>query len=199
MASSLSASLGALPDLMSDAAVLFWFVVTIQVSHYIITALAKGWLGPRWNSWHRENHLHHIAASAYSWGWMRFLPWSTWRRVVHTVRRLERPMQTSVFAIEALAPLALLYPLVAVGMCLTWSCFHVGDTHVRLRDQEILAIPIDASCAETPRVRAPTPRMIDDLLVQHAKGKLIDLRDFGEGSFVQADDGKYRGEITPAG
>jgi len=416
----LAATLGAFPEVMADAAILFWFVLTIQVSHYVITAIAKAWLGPRWSSWARDNRLHHIAASAYSWGWMAFLPWPRWRRVIHGVRRFERPMQVTVFAVEALAPLALLHPYAAVAMCLTWSCFHLGvfavsgllfwdwvlanltvaaailflpanvaaaafgplqaltaivfivafplrhklwrpiplgwwDTPftqrihwrahgesgevyglyanfwcphervfgkvngcfltpvpvmtyhlgevwkrelrdairaagpnsekldavraefgiqpcsnelaknhvdyisrlfyelnhrakksvlprmfrflkapggqcfywgdrlpyrgqekvvkvtlhyreeyfdgeelVRLRDEEILAVPIDESSAEAPRVRAPTPKMIDDLLLQHASGKLIDLPSFGEGRFVQADDGKYRGEIASA-
>jgi hypothetical protein len=408
---ALSTALAPVPELMASAAVLVWFVVTIQISHYVITAIAKAWLGPRWSSWHRENHLHHIAASAYSWGWMRFLPWSTWRRVIHGVRRFEKPMQASVFAIEALAPLALLHPYAAVGMSVTWSCFHLGvfalsgllfwdwilanlavagailmlpqevtalafgplqtvvgllflvafplrhklwrpmplgwwdtpftqrvhwvahgesgnayglyanfwspherlfgkvnacyltptpvmtyhlgevwkhelrdalraagpdlfkldavratygieprsallaENHVqyirrlfhelnhgankhalpralrflkapggqcfywgdlppyrgeepitavtlhyreeyydgttlaRLRDEEILSIPIDATCADAPRVRAPTPKMIDDLLLEHAQGKLIDLPTFGEAHYTQADDG----------
>lgn len=414
----LSAGFAGSDELMADAAILFWFVLTIQISHYVITAIAKAWLGPRWNSWHRDNRLHHIAASAYSWGWMRFVPWSVWRRVVHGVRRFEQPMQALVFAIEALAPVALLHPYAAVGMCVTWSCFHLGvfalsgllfwdwilanfsvaaailllpasvtaevfgpvrtlaalvflvvfplrhrlwrpmplgwwdtpftqrvhwhahgasgnlyglyanfwcpherlfgkvnacyltpvpvmtyhlgevwkhelrdalraagpdpvrldavraeygieprseelaknhvdyvrrlfyelnggakkhvlprflrflkapggqcfywgdlpaysrqekvtkvtlhyreeyfdgEQHVRLRDEEILAIPIDETCAEAPRVRAPTPKRIDDLLLEHARGKLIDLPSFGEGSFVEADDGKSHGEAA---
>jgi hypothetical protein len=65
-----------------------------------------------------------------------------------------------------------------------------------LRDEEILAIPIDDSCADAPRVRAPTPKRIDDLLLHHARGKLIDLPSFGEGSFVEADDGKRHGEVA---
>jgi len=416
---ALSTGLASAPGVMANAAVLFWFVVTIQASHYVITAIAKGWLGPRWSSWHRDNHLHHIAASAYSWGWMRFLPWSTWRRVVHAVRRFEKPMQASVFAIEALAPLALLHEYLAVGMSITWSCFHLGvfalsgllfwdwilanlavagailmlpadvtavafgplqafvglvflvvfplrhklwrpmplgwwdtpftqrvhwrahgesgkvyglyanfwcpherlfgkvnacyltptpvmtyhlgevwkhelrdalraagpdpnkldavraeygieprsedlaENHVqyirrlfhelnhgankrivpralrflkapggqcfywgdlpaycgqepitkvtlhyreeyydgnelvRLRDEEILEIPIDESCAEAPRVKAPTPKQIDDLLLEHAKGKLIDLPGFGEGHYVQADDGGHAPPLKP--
>lgn len=409
-----------IPELMADAAILFWFVLTIQVSHYVITALAKAWLGPRWASWPRENHLHHIAASAYSWGWLRFVPWSVWRRVVHTVRRFERPMQASVFSVEALAPVALLHPDAAVAMCILWSLFHVGvfalsgllfwdwvltnltvaaaifllppevttqvfgpwqalaaiafmvafplrhklwrpmplgwwdtpftqrvhwhahgasgqvyglyanfwcpherlfgkvngcylapvpvmtyhlgevwkhelrdalrdcgpdleqldvvraqfgieprsdalaENHVayvrrlfhelnhgarkhvlpralrrlkapggqcfywgdlppyrmqepvakvtlhyreeyydgrelvRLHDQPILEIPIDEACAQVAPVRAPTPKMIDDLLLRHARGKLIDLPSFGDGRFVDADDGKHRGDFTPA-
>ena len=60
---------------------------------------------------------------------------------------------------------------------------------VRLRDEEVLAIRIDAACADAPRVHAPTPKMIDDLLLEHAQGKLIDLPSFGEGNYIQADDG----------
>ena len=71
-----------------------------------------------------------------------------------------------------------------------------GEELVRIRNEEILVVPIDASCAEVERVRAPTPKMIDDLLLEHARGKLIDLPSFGEGDFVQADDGKYRGDCT---
>ena len=403
------------PQVMRDASILFWFALTIEMSHYVITALAKGWLGPKWSSWHRDNRLHHLAASAYAWGWMRFLPWSSWRKVVHGVRRFERPMQGLVFLIEALAPLALLHQHAAIAMLVMLSCFHVGvfalsgllfwdwiltnltvalgigmlpehvvaqvfgpiqtlaalvftavfplrhklwrpmplgwwdtpftqrihwvahgksgkayglyanfwcpherlfgkvnacylapvpvmtyhlgevwkhelrdairnagpdndeldavreqfgieprspeltDNHVsyirrlfhelnhgakkhvlpswlrvlkapggqcfywgelppfrgqertesvtlhyreeyydgerivRLRDEQVLSIPIDASCANTPRVRPPTPKMIDDLLLEHGRGKLIDLPSFGDGSFVQADDGKVRG------
>lgn len=416
----LSTVLQGIPELMANPAILFWFVLTIQVSHYVITALAKGWLGPHWTSWPRDNRLHHIAASAYAWGWLRFIPWPAWRRVVHTAQRFERPMQASVFAVEALAPVALLDPNVAVAMCVVWSLFHIGvfalsgllfwdwiltnltvaaailllpaavtlqvfgpwqmlaamvfmvafplrhklwrpmplgwwdtpltqrvhwhahgesglvyglyanfwcpherlfgkvnacylapvpvmtyhlgevwkhelrdairaagadkraidavraefgieprsdalsenhvayirrlfyelnrgvrkhvlprslrwlkapggqcfywgelpayrrqepvtkvslhyreeyydgDRLVRLEDQPILDIDIDDTCAEVAAVRAPTPKMIDDLLLRHGQGKLIDLPNFGDGHFVDADDGKYQGEVTPA-
>lgn len=114
-----------LPSFMS-AATLVFFVVTLQVSHYLITALAKALLGPRWTSWVTDNRLHHLAASAYSWGWARFLPWSTWRRVIGALRVVERPIQGAAFAVELLAPLALLDPDLAIGFCLGWSAFHLG-------------------------------------------------------------------------
>ncbi|MEO1271539.1 MAG: hypothetical protein AAFX99_25885, partial [Myxococcota bacterium] len=115
----------ALP-LGQNTAVLLWFVVTIQVSHYLITALAKMWLGPRVTSWVTDNTLHHLAASAYSWGWMRWLPWSRWRRVIAAVRMVEIPMQLAAFTVELLAPLALAHGWAAVGMSVVWSSFHVG-------------------------------------------------------------------------
>ncbi|MEM1034908.1 MAG: hypothetical protein AAGN82_31500, partial [Myxococcota bacterium] len=102
------------------------FVVSIQASHYLMTGLAKGWLGPRWFSWVTDNRLHHLAASAYSWGWARFWPWSRWRRVVAGLRHAERPLQALAFAVEIGAPLALLDARVAIGLGLAWAGFHFG-------------------------------------------------------------------------
>ncbi len=102
------------------------FLMTVPVSHYLITALAKGWLGPRPWSWVTDNRIHHLAASAYSWGWARFVPWAVWRRVIGGVRRIELPMQLAAFGIELLAPLALLHPTLAVVFLLGWAAFHLG-------------------------------------------------------------------------
>jgi hypothetical protein len=112
--------------LFADAAVVVWFVLTIQISHYFITALAKGWLGPRWYSWVTDNHMHHLAASSYSWGWARFVPWPLWRRVIGLVRWVEWPLQAFAFGVEALAPFALVHPIAGVVFCVLWAGFHVG-------------------------------------------------------------------------
>lgn len=103
-----------------------WFGTVLQVSHYVITALAKGFLGPRWYSWPKDNRLHHIAASAYSWGWARFIPWSSWLRVIQAVRQVERPLQYVVFLLEGLAPLALLDVRLAIALSLAFAGFHLG-------------------------------------------------------------------------
>ena len=116
----------AMESLFVDSATLFFFVVTIQVSHYLITALAKGWLGPRPYSWVTDNRLHHLAATSYSWGWAKFLPWSVWRRVIAVVRPIEKPMQLAAFSIELFAPLAILHPYVALGFSIAWAGFHLG-------------------------------------------------------------------------
>ncbi|MEO0325374.1 MAG: hypothetical protein AAF447_20630 [Myxococcota bacterium] len=102
------------------------FLMTVPVSHYLITALAKGWLGPRPWSWVTDNRIHHLAASAYSWGWARFVPWPQWRRVIGAVKRIEKPMQLAAFAVELLAPLALLHPTLAVVLLQGWAAFHLG-------------------------------------------------------------------------
>ncbi|HLV65543.1 MAG TPA: hypothetical protein VKY73_07010 [Polyangiaceae bacterium] len=112
--------------LFRDAAVEIFFVLVILVSHYFITALAKARLGPKWFSWVTDNRLHHLAASAYSWGFARFLPWNAWRRVIAAVRTGERPVQAATFAIELLSPLALLHPSIAIALCIAWSAFHLG-------------------------------------------------------------------------
>jgi hypothetical protein len=112
--------------LLQTAAPLIWFLLTIQISHYLITAIAKAWLGPYPWSWVVDNRMHHLAAGAYSWGWARFVGWSRWRRVVAAVKVLERPMQLVAFSVEALAPLALLGPEWAVAFCVLWAGFHLG-------------------------------------------------------------------------
>jgi hypothetical protein len=109
---------------INDVAMLLALLVTIQVSHYFITALAKARLGPRWYSWVTDNRLHYIAASAYSWGWSRWIPWARYRRFVAAVRAGEKPMQLVVYAVEALAPVALLHPTIALVMCGLWAGFH---------------------------------------------------------------------------
>ncbi|MGF1467585.1 MAG: hypothetical protein ACFCGT_15780 [Sandaracinaceae bacterium] len=123
--SALAPLLGPTP-LGGSAAVLVFFLLLILVSHYLITALAKGYLGPRWTSWVTDNRLHHLAASAYSWGWARFIPWPAWRRVIGVLRVLEKPMQLFAFSVELLAPLALLDARLGVALCLLWAAFHVG-------------------------------------------------------------------------
>src|SRR5690606_18915013 len=72
------------------------------------------------------NRLHHLAASAYSWGWARFVPWPTWRKVINITKRIEKPLQLSAFSIEVLSPLALWHPSAAIAFCLAWAGFHVG-------------------------------------------------------------------------
>lgn len=105
---------------------LFMLVVVVQISHYFITALAKSLIGKNWLSWVRDNRLHFLAASAYSWGWGRFVPWNEWLAFVRVLRRFEKPLQASVFILEWAAPLALLDVRIALVLCVAFAAFHIG-------------------------------------------------------------------------
>lgn len=154
--------------LFGDAAVLLFFVVTILISHYLITALAKILLGPRWYSWVTDNRLHHLAASAYSWGWARFLPWSTWRKVIGALKTFEKPMQFATFGVELLAPLALLDPHLGIGFCLAWAAFHLGVFFVSgllfwdwiVADLAIAGLIAALPPAVTERAFGPLPALV---------------------------------------
>lgn len=118
--------LHALPIAPLRADMLVFFVLTLHASHYLSTAIAKASLGPRWSSWITDNRLHHLLASAYSWGWARFVPWPIWLRLIHLTARVERPAQALVFALELTAPLALYSIEAAWIFCAAWSAFHIG-------------------------------------------------------------------------
>lgn len=123
-------SLGSLPfaapviERLPSALVLL--LLTLVVSHYFITALAKLVLGPRPWSWATQNRLHFLAASSYSWGWARFIPWPKYRIFVGAIKRLEWPLQIGVFALELVVILAYLDARLAVAMCLAFVGFHAG-------------------------------------------------------------------------
>lgn len=101
-------------------------LLTMLVSHYVITALAKVWLGPRPWSWMLDNRLHYLAASAYSWGWARFIPWTRYVHFVGALRRIEVPLQVAVFFLELATPLALVDHRLGAIVALLLAGFHVG-------------------------------------------------------------------------
>lgn len=113
-------------EFFETSRVLFFFLVTMQVAHYLMTALAKMWLGPKWYSWVTDNKIHHLAATAYSWGWARFIPWRWWRRLIGVIKLFEKPMQAYAFTIELLSPLALLHVYAGIGFSVAWASFHLG-------------------------------------------------------------------------
>ncbi len=96
--------------------------ITCHVSHYVVPAIAKMELGRNGLSWASENRLHWVAASAYSWGWLRFLRPTTMLRILAVMKPLDRPLQFATLAFELGAILVLFHPLVLyvafVGLCL---------------------------------------------------------------------------------
>ncbi|MEM6730230.1 MAG: hypothetical protein AAF658_01670 [Myxococcota bacterium] len=123
LAAHVTGPLGYAPETSSGFLMLLFMMIG---SHYVITAVAKGMLGPKWHSWMLDNRLHHVVASAYVWGWARFLPRAFWARFVKVVKKIERPLQIITFIAEGAAPLVLLDPMLALGLLFTLSAFHVG-------------------------------------------------------------------------
>lgn len=67
--------------------VLLVLVVAVFLSHYVVACVSKLRLGPRPWDWVTKNRTDHLVASAYSWGWARFL-------TERQVRRILRPLAT---------------------------------------------------------------------------------------------------------
>ncbi|AXK35607.1 hypothetical protein DVA86_26180 [Streptomyces armeniacus] len=76
----------------------------VALSHYLKAAWSKARLGPHWWSWSWHNRTHCLIASAYSWGWARFLPPRTATTALRTVQPLNRPLNVAAMAVE-LSPL----------------------------------------------------------------------------------------------
>lgn len=107
------------------AATYVFTALVLTASHYVITAFAKARLGPHWYSWMFENKLHHVVASARTWGWARFVPFRAFSRSLAALRRAEVPLQIGTFALEASVPLLLLHPNLALGYAVAFCGFHV--------------------------------------------------------------------------
>jgi hypothetical protein len=78
-------------------------LVSCHAMAYGLPALGKAQLGPRWYSWMLDNRLHYIIASAFSWGWLRFLPERVWIGIVNRAAVLTVPFQIVAFGLETTA------------------------------------------------------------------------------------------------
>lgn len=73
----------------------------VSLSHYVKPAWSKARLGPRPWSWAWHNRTHYLTASAYSWGWARFLPPETVSGILRCARVVERPLNILTVLVEA--------------------------------------------------------------------------------------------------
>ncbi|GAA3616384.1 hypothetical protein ACG5V6_05140 [Streptomyces chitinivorans] len=80
----------------------------VSLSHYVKPAWSKARLGPRPWSWVWHNRTHYLMASAYSWGWARFLRPEAVSRALRRVRHLDRPVNVLAMAVEAAGLIAFL-------------------------------------------------------------------------------------------
>lgn len=100
-------------------------VLTLHASHYWVTVFAKGWMGGSLHGWVWDNRLHDLAASAYSWGWARFVPEGYYLAFVRLLKRFDRPAQAVAFLFEGLAPLILLDVQLGTALITGWIAFHL--------------------------------------------------------------------------
>lgn len=89
------------PAATASAAGLVLVLGCVSLSHYVKPAWSKTRLGPRPWSWAWHNRTHYLIASAYSWGWARFLPSSAVSRILRRARVLDRPVNLLAVAVEA--------------------------------------------------------------------------------------------------
>ena len=101
-----------LPDITTP---LMFLLLLVSASHYFNAGAKKIKLGPHWYSWIKDNPLHTIAASAYIWGWLRFLPERPVAAFVHSLRRVNIPLQFMTVLFEIGAILILFDVRLAIG------------------------------------------------------------------------------------
>lgn len=91
-----------------SAAGLLLVLGCVSLSHYVKPAWSKARLGTRPWSWPWHNRTHYLMASAYSWGWARFLSAGTVSRLLRRARCLDRPVNLLTIAVEAAGLVAFL-------------------------------------------------------------------------------------------
>jgi hypothetical protein len=114
----------AAPDARGIGRAFFLVAIACQISHYFVPGLGKLRLGRRWWSWVTDNQLHLIVASAYSWGWLRFLHPETMARLIRAVRPFDRAFQATTLSIEVGSILVLLHPALFQGWTVAVCVMH---------------------------------------------------------------------------
>ncbi|MGA5420589.1 hypothetical protein [Streptomyces lavendulocolor] len=98
----------------------------VSLSHYVKPAWSKARLGPRPWSWAWHNRTHYLIASAYSWGWARFLRPETVSRVLRRARGLDRPVNVLAMVIEAAGLIAFLDRRLLLAVLAATAVFNVA-------------------------------------------------------------------------
>lgn len=98
---------------------------TVYLSHYVVAAWAKAKLGRRPWSWALTNRTDLLVATAYAWGWARFLPAGTAARIVRALRPVVVWLNLGTMAVElaglvAFADLGCF--LAGIGGALLFNC-----------------------------------------------------------------------------
>ncbi|ANW19454.1 hypothetical protein I3J09_15300 [Streptomyces clavuligerus] len=110
----------------SSAAALVLVLGCVSFSHYVKPAWSKARLGPRPWSWAWHNRTHYLMASAYAWGWARFLRPETVSRVLRHARGLDRPVNVLTMMTEAVGLVAFLDRRLLIAALVATALFNVA-------------------------------------------------------------------------
>lgn len=91
-----------------DDSVLLVLVGAVFLSHYVVACVSKLQLGPRPWDWVTKNRTDHLVASAYSWGWARFLAERHVRRILRPLAAVAVWMNAGTIVAEGLGLMAFL-------------------------------------------------------------------------------------------
>lgn len=90
----------AAPSPEKNSSLLLVIICAVYASHYFVPGVTKMLLGKGRKVWAIHNRLHHIVASSYSWGWLKFLPEEIVIRIVRLLRPLDIPLQMGTLILE---------------------------------------------------------------------------------------------------
>jgi hypothetical protein len=90
----------------ADTSAHLLLLATVFLSHYVVACGSKLRLGARPWHWIVHNRTDLLAASAYAWGWCRFLPEHRVARAVGALRRVTVVLNAATILIEGLGPAA---------------------------------------------------------------------------------------------
>ncbi|MET8379951.1 hypothetical protein [Streptomyces microflavus] len=97
----------------------------VSLSHYVKPVWSKARLGPRPWSWAWHNRTHYLVASAYSWGWARFLPSRTVSRLLHRAGVIDRPVNVLTMVVEAAGLVAFLDRRLLIAILVATALFNL--------------------------------------------------------------------------
>ncbi|UUN25440.1 hypothetical protein KK483_02665 [Streptomyces sp. FIT100] len=109
-----------------SAAGLLLMLGCVSLSHYVKPAWSKARLGPRPWSWMWHNRTHYLMASAYSWGWARFLHTETVSRILRRARGLDRPVNLLTMAVEAAGLVAFIDRRLLIAILVATALFNLA-------------------------------------------------------------------------
>ncbi|MET7299952.1 hypothetical protein [Embleya sp. NPDC005575] len=97
----------------------------VALSHYVKPAWSKARLGKHCWDWAWHNRTHYLAGSAYAWGWARFVPARSARRVLVVLARLDRPMNIATMLVESAGLIAFLDPRLLIACLVATAGFNL--------------------------------------------------------------------------